>query len=138
MVERLQALGAENNASLFMVLVAAFKALLYRYTGQEDIVIGTPVANRNRAELEALIGFFINSLALRTDLSGDPTFLDLLARVREVTLGAYTHQELPFEKIVEALQPDRNLSHSPIYQVAFILENTPRAGVRLKDSRSRL
>ncbi|HEV2904473.1 MAG TPA: condensation domain-containing protein, partial [Pyrinomonadaceae bacterium] len=130
--EKLQSLGAENNASLFMVLVGAFNALLARYTGQEDIVIGTPVANRNKAELEGLIGFFINSLVLRTDLSGDPTFLQLLARVREVTLGAYAHQELPFEKIVEALQPDRNLSHSPIYQIAFILENTPRADVEVE------
>ncbi|HET9712382.1 MAG TPA: amino acid adenylation domain-containing protein, partial [Pyrinomonadaceae bacterium] len=127
--EKLQQLGAENNASLFMVLVGAFKALLVRYTSQEDIVIGTPVANRNKAELEGLIGFFINSLVLRTNLGGDPTFLELLARIREVTLGAYAHQELPFEKIVEALQPDRNLSHSPLYQIAFILENTPRAEI---------
>ncbi|HEU5459810.1 MAG TPA: condensation domain-containing protein, partial [Pyrinomonadaceae bacterium] len=127
--EKLQQLGADNNASLFMVLLGAFKALLVRYTSQEDIVIGTPVANRNKAELEGLIGFFINSLVLRTRLDGDPTFLELLARVRDVTLGAYAHQELPFEKIVEALQPDRNLSHSPLYQIAFILENTPRAEV---------
>jgi amino acid adenylation domain-containing protein len=130
--EKLQSLGAENNASLFMVLLGAFNALLARYTGQEDIVIGTPVANRNKAELEVLIGFFINSLVLRTDLSGDPTFLQLLARVREVTLGAYAHQELPFEKIVEALQPDRNLSHAPVYQIAFILENTPRSDVEVE------
>jgi amino acid adenylation domain-containing protein len=129
LAEKLQKLGAENNASLFMVLVGAFKALLARYTSREDIVIGTPVANRNKAELEGLIGFFINSLVLRTNLGGDPTFLQLLARVREVTLDAYAHQELPFEKIVEALQPDRNLSHSPLYQIAFILENTPRAEV---------
>src|SRR5258706_4202044 len=133
LAQKLQALGAGNKASLFMVLVGAFNALLYRYTGQEDLVIGTPVANRNKAELEGLIGFFINSLALRTDVSGDPTFLELLARVREVTLGAYVHQELPFEKIVEALQPDRNLSHSPIYQIAFILENTPRAEVQTQE-----
>ncbi|HXC72022.1 MAG TPA: amino acid adenylation domain-containing protein [Pyrinomonadaceae bacterium] len=127
--EKLQQLGAENNASLFMVLVGAFNALLSRYTSQEDIVVGTPVANRNKTELEGLIGFFINSLVLRTKLDGNPTFLELLARVREVTLGAYAHQELPFEKIVEALQPDRNLSHSPLYQIAFILENTPRSDV---------
>lgn len=129
LAEKLQQLGAENNASLFMVLLGAFKALLARYISQEDIVIGTPVANRNKAELEGLIGFFINSLVLRTNLGGNPTFLQLLARVREVTLEAYAHQELPFEKIVEALQPDRNLSHSPLYQIAFILENTPRAEV---------
>ena len=129
LAEKLQALGAENNASLFMVLLGTFKALLARYTDQEDIVVGTPVANRNKAELEALIGFFINSLVLRTDLSGDPTFLQLLGRVREETLAAYAHQELPFEKLVEALQPDRTLSHSPLYQVAFILENTPRGAV---------
>jgi len=129
LASKLQALGAENNASLFMVLVGAFKALLARHTDREDIVIGTPVANRNKAELEGLIGFFINSLVLRIDLSGDPTFLQLLGRVREVTLGAYAHQELPFEKIVEVLQPKRNLSHAPLYQIAFILENTPRAEV---------
>ena len=127
LAEKLQALGAEHNASLFMVLLGAFIALLARYTDQEDIVVGSPIANRNNEELEGLIGFFINSLVLRTNLSGDPTFLQLLGRVRDETLGAYAHQELPFEKLVEALQPDRTLSHSPLYQIAFILENTPRA-----------
>ena len=88
-----------------MTLLAAFQALLHRYTGQDDIIVGSPIANRNRLEIEGLIGFFVNTLVLRSDLSGNPTFRELLVRVREVALGAYDHQDLPFEKLVEELQP---------------------------------
>ena len=121
--EGLKALGRQTSSTLFMSLLAAFDVLLYRYGGQTDLLIGTPVANRNRLETEALIGFFINTLVLRIDLSGDPTFVEVLQRVREVTLEAYAHQELPFEKLVEELQPDRSRNHSPLSQVMFVLQN---------------
>ncbi|WP_437755425.1 amino acid adenylation domain-containing protein [Sorangium sp. So ce1389] len=123
--DALRALCRAEGATLFMLLFAAFNALLHRYTGQEDIVVGSPIAGRNRAETEGLIGCFINMLALRVDLSGAPTFLDLLTRVRGVTLGAYAHQELPFERLVEALKPDRDPSRTPIFQVVFVLQNAP-------------
>jgi amino acid adenylation domain-containing protein len=121
----LKALSRKQGVTLYMTLLAAFQTLLYRYTGQEDIVVGSPIANRNRQEIEGLIGFFVNTLALRTDLSGNPTFKQLLARVREVALGAYAHQDLPFEKLVEELRPERNLSRSPLFQVMFVLQNAP-------------
>ena len=108
-----------------MTLLAAFKVLLYRYTGQEDLIVGSPIANRHRQELERLIGFFVNTLAMRTDLSGNPTFKEVLKRVRETALDAYANQDLPFEYLVEQLQPNRDLSHSPLAQVFFVLENTP-------------
>ncbi|HEU4711739.1 MAG TPA: amino acid adenylation domain-containing protein [Pyrinomonadaceae bacterium] len=131
LAESLNALSRGEGATLFMTLLAAFKALLWRYTGQTDIVIGTPVANRNREELEGLIGFFVNTLALRTDLSGDPTFRDLLQRVREVALGAYAHQDLPFELLVEELQPVRDLSRNPIFQIVFDLQSAPPSALTL-------
>jgi amino acid adenylation domain-containing protein len=129
--EELEALSQRQGVTLFMTLLAAFQTLLYRYTQQSDIVVGSPIANRNRHEIEGLIGFFVNSLVLRTNLSGSPTFLELLSRVREVALGAYAHQDLPFEKLVEELHPERNLSHHPLFQVAFSLQNTPIEALEL-------
>jgi amino acid adenylation domain-containing protein len=119
----LQALSQCERVSLFMTLVAAFQILLYRYTGQEDIAVGTPIAGRNCVEIEPLIGFFVNTLVLRTDLSGNPTFRELLRRVRDVALGAYSHQDLPFEKLVEEINPERNLAHTPLSQVMFAFQN---------------
>ncbi|MGB7921863.1 MAG: condensation domain-containing protein, partial [Pyrinomonadaceae bacterium] len=110
----LRQLSQREGVTLFMTLLAAFQTLLARYSGQDDIVIGTPIAGRTRAEVEPLIGFFVNTLVLRSDLTGDPTFRDALRHVREVCLGAYAHQDLPFEKLVEELQPQRDLSRSPL------------------------
>jgi hypothetical protein len=121
----LKALAQASGVTLFMLLVAAFQTLLSRYTGQEDVVVGTPIANRNRSETEGLIGFFVNTLVLRTRLTGDPSFRRLLERVREVTLGAYEHQDLPFERLVEELQPERTLNQNPLVQVVFALQNIP-------------
>jgi len=126
----LLAAGRERGATLYMSMLAAFAVLLARWSGQRDIVVGSPVANRRRAELEALVGFFVNTMTLRTDLAragstADPTFRELLAHVREVTLGAFMHQDLPFEKLVEELQPERQLSHSPLFQILYVFQNTP-------------
>lgn len=123
--ERLTDISRQAHGTLFMVLLAAFKVLLYRYTGQSDLVVGTPVANRNRTELESLIGFFVNMLVLRTDLSGNPTFREAVQRVQEVTIDSYDHADIPFGRIVEELQPDRSVSNNPIFQVAFALQNVP-------------
>jgi amino acid adenylation domain-containing protein len=121
----LKALARERSATLFMTLLAAFQTLLHRYSGHTDIVVGSPIASRNRAELEDLIGFFANTLVLRTDLSGAPTFDQLLERVRQVTLDAYAHEDVPFERLVEELRPQRSVSHSPLFQVLFVLQNPP-------------
>ena len=121
--ERIKKLAKDTGTTIFMALLAAFQTLLHRYAGQDDIAVGSPIANRNRAEVENLIGFFVNTLVLRGDLSGNPSFKKLLQRVREMALGAYAHQDLPFEKIVDALQPERNMSHSPLFQVMFALQS---------------
>ncbi|MFZ6028539.1 MAG: amino acid adenylation domain-containing protein [Chloroflexota bacterium] len=130
-MESLKAFSREENATLFMTLLAAFQTLLYRYSGQEDVCVGSPVANRNHRETEGLIGFFANTLVLRSNLSGSPTFRELLRQVRETSLGAYAHQDVPFEMVVEAVQPERNLSRSPLFQVMFALQNAPVAALDL-------
>ena len=132
LTEGLKAIGRRHRSTLFMTLLAAFQTLLYRYTGQADIAVGSPIAGRSWVEVEGLIGFFVNTMVLRTNLAGNPSFLDLLGRVREVALEAYAHQNIPFEKLVEELQPERNLSHSPLFQVAFVLQNTPRAPLQFE------
>lgn len=131
LTEPLKALTRSEKATLFMTLLAAFKVLLHRYTGQDDITVGTPIANRQRQEIEHLIGFFTNTLALRTYLSGNPGFRELLQRVRETALDAYAHQDLPFEHLVEQLHPQRTLSHSPLVQVMLVLRNTPETELKL-------
>lgn len=125
LLDALEELSQQAGVTLFMTLLAAFQTLLHRYTGQTDIAIASPIANRHRSELEGLIGFLVNSLVLRTNLAGDPTFRELLDRVRDVTLAAYAHQDLPFEKLVEELQPVRSLGQNPLFQVVFALQNTP-------------
>src|SRR5689334_19877019 len=129
--EKLKALGRSEGVTMFMLLLAAWQVLLSRYTGADDIIVGAPVAGRNRAEVESLIGFFVNTLVLRTDLSGIPRFVELLKRVHEVTVGAFAHQDVPFEKLVEELQPERSLSHMPVFQVMFALQNAPTVAADL-------
>ena len=131
--EQLKALGYKRRSTLFMTLLAAFKTLLHRYTNQTDIVIAFPIANRRYVELEGLIGLFANTLLIRTVLSDDPTFLELLAHVRDGALGAYEHQDLPFEKLVQELQPERELSRNPLFQVMFQLRNYPSHPVRIRN-----
>ena len=124
-------LSQQQGVTLFMTLLAAYDILLYRYTGQTDILVGSPIANRNHSEIEGLIGFFVNTLVLRTDVSGNPSFAELLGRVRDMAIDAYAHQDLPFEMLVEALQPQRSLSHTPLFQVMFVLQNAPMPEVEL-------
>jgi amino acid adenylation domain-containing protein len=121
--EDLKSLSQAHGATLFMTLLAAFKTLLHRLSGETDIAVGSPIANRTRSELEGLIGFFVNTLVLRTNVSADCSFLELLARVREVALGAYGNQDMPFEKLVEELQPERDLTHNPLFQILFAVQN---------------
>jgi non-ribosomal peptide synthetase component F/acyl carrier protein len=131
LTQRLLQLSQQQGCTLFMTLLAAYNTLLYRYTGQTDILMGTPIANRDRSEIEGLIGFFVNTLVMRTDLSLNPSFKELLPRIREMALSAYAHQDLPFEMLVEALQPERDLSHTPLFQVMFVLNNAPTSEVEL-------
>ena len=131
LTDDLKALSQREGTTLFMTLLAALQTLLLRYTGQDDILIGSPITNRTIAETEGLIGFFANTLVLRTDLGGNPTFRTLLGRVREVCLGAYDHQDLPFEQLVEMLQPARNLSYSPLFQVMLAFQTEPAEDVQL-------
>jgi amino acid adenylation domain-containing protein len=128
----LKTLANSSGATLFMVLVAAFQSLLARYTAQPDIVVGTPIANRNRAETESLIGFFVNTLVLRTEVRGEMSFRDLIKRVREICLEAYAHQDVPLEKLVDELQPERELSHNPLFQVMLALQNAPAQDIELE------
>ncbi len=130
-VTALESLGRRCGSTLFMTLLAVFDALLARWTGQSDVVVGVPSANRNRGEIENLIGFFVNSLVVRADLTGDPSFIDLVGRVRETALAAFAHQDLPFEKLVGELRPDRDLSHTPLFQVLFQLLELPPAPLEL-------
>jgi|GEM_PF-375899 len=127
----LREFSQHEGATLFMTLLAAFTVVLHRYSGQEDMIVGTDVANRNRLETEGLIGFFVNLLALRINLKGDPSFRELLGRVKAVTIGAYEHQEVPFEQIVSALRPDRSLSKTPFVQALFVMQNTPLPVINL-------
>lgn len=129
--EQLRDLGQRQSATLFMTLLAAFKVLLYRYTGQTDLVVGSPIANRHRAEVEGLIGLFVNTLVLRSHLNPQADFKTLLDQIKATTWAAYDHQDLPFEKLVEALQPERDLSYSPLFQVKFRLENQPESKLDL-------
>ncbi|NJQ97896.1 MAG: hypothetical protein HC784_10250 [Hydrococcus sp. CSU_1_8] len=131
LTEQLKSLSQQSGATLFMTLLAAFAILLSRYSNQNDLVIGSPIANRNRSELESLIGFFVNTLMLRIDLKNNPTFGELLEQVRQTALDAYAHQDLPFEKLVEELQPDRDLERNPLVQVVFALQNAPTSSLSL-------
>jgi amino acid adenylation domain-containing protein len=127
----LKALGQQEGVTLFMTLLAAWQVLLARYSGQTDLCVGTPIAGRTRAELEPLIGFFVNTLVLRANLAAAPRFRDVLRQVRETALNAYAHQDLPFEKLVEVLAPERNLSHTPLFQVMLVLDNAPLGTLEL-------
>ncbi|ARU62956.1 hypothetical protein CBW65_19690 [Tumebacillus avium] len=131
LLSAVQQVGEREEATLFMTLLAAFQTLLYRYTGQEDLRVGTPVANRSRVEVEELIGFFVNTLVLRAEVSGTLSFRDLLRQVRETALDAFAHEDVPFEQLVKELQPERDLSHTPLFQTLFVLQNAPREAFEL-------
>jgi amino acid adenylation domain-containing protein len=131
LTQKLKKLAEEQNASLFMVLLAAFQTLLYRYSGQHDIAVGTPIAGRNSSATEKLIGFLINTIVLRMDLSGAPPFTELLQKAKNVTLEAFAHQDVPFEKLVEVLSPERNMGSTPLFQVMIVVQNAPSSDLRL-------
>ena len=132
-LKSLKNISARHGATLFMTMLATFKTMLYRYSGQDDICVGTPIANRDKIETRGLIGFFINTLAIRSDLSGSPTFNELLERVKSVTLGALSHQDIPFEKLVEELQPERDMTHTPFFQTLFTFQNIPKQAIEIPD-----
>ena len=134
---RIKELGRRHGATLYMTLLAAFQALLYRYTGQPDVAVGSPIAGRRQGESERLIGFFINTLVLRAHVAPAGNFAQLLQQVKEVTLQAYAHQDVPFEKLVEVLQPERDLGRTPLFQVMFVLQNAPQSGLQLGEARLR-
>lgn len=136
LIHSLQEISQREGATLYMTLLAAFQILLSRYTGQEDIVVGSPIAGRTHAELEGLVGFFVNLLVLRTDVSNNPTFRELLRRVQETALGAYAHQDVPYEKLVDELRPQRDLSYAPLVQVLFALQNFPTPPASFADAQS--
>lgn len=129
----LKQISQQHNVTLFMTLLAAFDLLLFDLTGTADLLVGSPIANRNRPEIEGLIGFFVNTLVLRTDLSGDPSFTELLQRVRQIALGAYAHQDVPFEQLVSELQPNRSLTQAPFFRVWFVLQNAPMPPLELPE-----
>jgi non-ribosomal peptide synthetase component F len=131
LTREIKALSRREGVTLFMTLLASFKVLLSRYSGQKDIIVGALIGNRDSIGLERLIGYFINTLPLRTDLSGDPSFRELLARVREVALDAYAHQELPFEKLVDELQPERRINKTPLFRTTFELRNTSKPSAQI-------
>jgi len=131
LADALRALARREGATLYMTLLSGFMLLLARYSSQQDLLIGTPVANRNRAEIEDVVGFFVNTLVLRADLSGDPSASGFLARMREVCLDAYAHQDLPFDRLVEDLKPARDMSRNPVFQVMFALQNAPLHALEL-------
>jgi non-ribosomal peptide synthetase component F len=131
--EALKGMSRREGVTLFMMLLAAFKTLIHKYTRQEDIIVGTSALNRNRAEIEPLIGLFVNMLPMRTDLSGNPRFNELLGRVKEVALGAYAHQDLPFEKLVEEIQPERKTGQLPLFNMVFGVLNATQKEIRLND-----
>ncbi|HSF43792.1 MAG TPA: amino acid adenylation domain-containing protein [Thermoanaerobaculia bacterium] len=137
LAREVQALVRREGATLFMTLLAGFQALLARYSGQQELAVGSPVAGRNRLEIEGLIGFFTNTLVLHGDFSGEPSFRELLGRVRETALAAYLHQDLPFEKLVEELAPERSLAHAPVFQVMLVLQNNPTVSLEMRDLRLR-
>ena len=126
--EKLKELSRREGVTLFMSLLAGFQVMLSKYAGQQDVAVGTDIANRNHLEIESLIGFFVNQLVLRTRLSGNPGFREVLERVRQVTLDGYQHQDVPFEKLVEELQPERDRSRSPLFQVKLVLQNNEQQG----------
>src|SRR6185436_13442527 len=131
LADRLRALGRREGATLFMTLLAGTQALLARHAGQDEVIVGTPVAGRRRVEVEELIGCFLNTLVLRTDLSGGPGMRELLARVREVTLGAFSHQDVPFEALLARLGVERDPSRAPLFQVFFNMLGLPPVELRL-------
>lgn len=133
LAEAVRVLSRQQGCTTFMTLLAGFQTMVLHYTGNPDVVLGTDLANRSSVQTEALIGFFVNLLALRADLSGDPTFTELMSSDREVALGAYAHQDVPFDKLVEELQSERSLSHNPLVQVLFVQQNTPRSAMTMGD-----